>query len=121
MSKSAAVLEALFRLLTRSSFAPTQDKYQLRPLLYYQPSTKKDPERLIIQYSRRNLTGYLDCKRSSKIPALTEAQAEALDAVHYTAEKHSISLDFRKGDIQFANNLSILHARGAFTDSRDKQ
>ena len=117
MSKSAAVLEALFRLLTRSSFAPTQDKYQLRPLLYYQPSTKKDPERLIIQYSRRNLTGYLDCKRSSKIPALTEAQAEALDALHYTAEKYNLGIDFQKGDIQYINNLSIFHARDGYVDS----
>ncbi|GKZ35500.1 hypothetical protein AbraIFM66950_006162 [Aspergillus brasiliensis] len=102
-------------------FAPTGDVYKLRPLLYYQPATDTDPERLIIQYSRRNLTGYLDCKRSAHIPPLTEAQAEALDAVHFTAEKHAITLDFHKGDIQFANNLSILHARGAFTDSGEKQ
>ncbi|OJJ35024.1 hypothetical protein ASPWEDRAFT_110117 [Aspergillus wentii DTO 134E9] len=102
-------------------FAPSGDVYKLRPLLYYQPATEADPERLIIQYSRRNLTGYLDCKRSASIPPLTEAQAEALDAVHFTAEKHAIALEFHKGDIQFANNLSILHARGAFTDSREKQ
>lgn len=95
--------------------------YKLRPLLYYQPATETDPERLIIQYSRRNLTGYLDCKRSTGIPPLTEAQAEALDAVHFTAEKHALSLDFHNGDIQFANNLSILHARAAFTDSHEKQ
>lgn len=66
-----------------SSFAPTGDIYKLRPLLYYQPATEADPERLIIQYSRRNLTGYLDCKRSANIPPLTEAQAEALDAVQF--------------------------------------
>ncbi|KZF23907.1 TfdA family taurine catabolism dioxygenase TauD [Xylona heveae TC161] len=99
-------------------FAPAGDQYKLRPLLYYQPATDADPERLIIQYSRRNLTGYMDCKRSANIPPLTEAQAEALDAVHFTAEREAISLDFHKGDIQFANNLSILHARGAFTDSK---
>ncbi|KAJ5987000.1 hypothetical protein N7451_011365 [Penicillium sp. IBT 35674x] len=102
-------------------FAPNGDVYKLRPLLYYQPATEADPERLIIQYSRRNLTGYMDCKRSANIPALTEAQAEALDAVHFTAEQHAISLDFHKGDIQFANNLSILHARGAFTDAPNKR
>ncbi|KAL1861884.1 hypothetical protein Plec18170_000707 [Paecilomyces lecythidis] len=101
-------------------FAQTGDVYKLRPLLYYQPPTGSEPGRLIIQYSRRNLTGYLACKRSANIPPLTEAKAEALDAVHFTAEKYAISLDFRKGDIQFANNLSILHARGGFTDSREK-
>jgi alpha-ketoglutarate-dependent taurine dioxygenase len=63
----------------------------------------------------------MDCKRSANIPSLTEAQAEALDAVHFTAEEHAISLDFRKGDIQFANNLSILHARGAFIDAPNKR
>ncbi|KAE8136503.1 hypothetical protein BDV38DRAFT_283989 [Aspergillus pseudotamarii] len=102
-------------------FAPTGDQYKLRPLLYYQPATDSEPERLIIQYSRRNLTGYWDCKRSANIPPLSDAQAEALDAIHFTAEKHAISLDFHKGDIQFVNNLSILHARGAFTDSIKKQ
>jgi hypothetical protein len=107
--------------IVSSSFAPTGDQYKLRPLLYYQQASESDSERLIIQYSRRNLTGYWDCKRSANIPPLTEAQAEALDAVHFTAEKHAISLDFHKGDIQFANNLSILHAREAFTDSREKQ
>lgn len=107
--------------MTVFSFAPTGDVYKLRPLLYYQPATERGPERLMIQYSRRNLTGYMDCKRSANIPPLTEAQAEALDAIHFTAEAHAVSLDFRKGDIQFANNLSILHARGAFTDSSEKQ
>lgn len=103
------------------SFAPTGDAYKLRPLLYFQPATEGHPDRLSIQYSRRNLTGYMDCKRSATIPQLTEAQAEALDAVHFTAEKYAISLDFHKGDIQFANNLSIMHARAAFTDSAEKK
>lgn len=47
---------------------------------------------------------------------MTEDQAEALDAVHFTAEKHCISLDCKRGDMQFWNNLALLHAREEFKD-----
>ncbi|KAJ6438151.1 taurine catabolism dioxygenase [Purpureocillium lavendulum] len=92
-----------------------------RPLLYHQPSNGSDPERLLIQYARRAFVGYWGLPRSANIPAITEAQAEALDALHYTAEKHAVALEFRPGDIQFVNNLSIFHARGSFRDSAHKQ
>ncbi|KAL3957079.1 hypothetical protein ACCO45_007657 [Purpureocillium lilacinum] len=92
-----------------------------RPLLYHQPATGSDPERLLIQYARRAFVGYWGLPRSANIPAITEAQAEALDALHYTAEKHAVALEFRPGDIQFANNLSIFHARGSFRDSAQNQ
>ncbi|KAM7191607.1 hypothetical protein V8F20_009214 [Naviculisporaceae sp. PSN 640] len=95
--------------------------FTLRPLLYHQPPTNSSPERLIIQYARRSFTGYWGLPRSSNIPPITEAQAEALDALHYTAEKYAVSLDFHQGDIQYANNLSIFHARAAFRDSEEKQ
>jgi hypothetical protein len=59
--------------------------------------------------------------RSSSIPPITEAQAEALDTLHFLAEKHALSLDFQKGDIQFVNNLSIFHARDGFKNTAEKQ
>ncbi len=37
------------------------------------------------------------------------------------AEKYAVSLDFRQGDIQYVNNLGILHAREGFRNSLDKQ
>lgn len=52
---------------------------------------------------------------------MTEAQAEALDALHFLAEKHRILLDFKQGDIQYINNLSIFHAREGFTDTLEQQ
>jgi hypothetical protein len=76
---------------------------------------------LIIQYARRSFTGYWGLPRSSNIPPITEAQAEALDTLHYTAEKYAASLDFHQGDIQYANNLSIFHARAGFRDSKEMQ
>ncbi|TEA20261.1 Taurine hydroxylase-like protein SAT17 [Colletotrichum sidae] len=95
--------------------------YSSRPLLHFQPAENGKPQRLIIQYARRSFTGYWGLPRSSDIPPITEAQAEALDALHFAAEKYAASLDFHQGDIQYANNLSIFHARGGLVDSDEKQ
>lgn len=88
--------------------------YTLRPLLYHEGG------HAIIQYSRRHFTGYLTQKRSTNIPPITEEQAEALDAVHFLAEKHSLGLNFQKGDIQYINSLGLLHARDAFRDDEEQ-
>lgn len=81
-----------------------------KPLLYYLD------EKIIIKYARRYFVGYKGLPRSSNIPPITEAQAEVLDAIHFLAEKFSAHLNFQKGDIQYINKLSILHARDAFRD-----
>lgn len=75
----------------------------------------------MIQYARRYFTGFLAQPRSADIPPITEAQAEALDALHFLAEEHSAALDFQKGDVQYVNNLSIFHARNGFTDAPGKE
>ncbi|KAJ5937919.1 hypothetical protein N7454_004261 [Penicillium verhagenii] len=95
--------------------------YTLRPLLYHQPATDTAPERVLIQYARRYFTGFLSQPRSADIPPITEAQAEALDALHFLAEKHRAALDFQKGDVQYVNNLSIFHARNGFKDGPGKE
>lgn len=102
-------------------FGNHDQPYILTPLLSFQPATDTDPERLVIQYARRSFTGYWGLPRSANIPPITEAQAEALDALHFTAEKYAASLDFHQGDIQYVNNLSIFHARAGFVDSEEKQ
>lgn len=84
--------------------------YTKRPLLY------NEDGHIIIQYSRRHFTGYGLQKRSPHIPPISEAQAEALDALHFAAEKHSLGLNFQKGDIQYINSLGLLHSRDAFRD-----
>ncbi|WPH01853.1 Clavaminate synthase-like protein [Acrodontium crateriforme] len=121
----AATRPDLIRVLSEiwvvEEFGKRGKTHSLRPLLYHQAATKKSSERLIIQYARRYFTGYWGLPRSPDIPPITEAQAEALDALHFTAEKYAASLDFHKGDIQFVNNLSILHARNGFRDSEEKQ
>ncbi|KAK6525436.1 hypothetical protein TWF694_005573 [Orbilia ellipsospora] len=84
--------------------------YVQKPLLFY------EDDKIVIQYSRRNFTGYQAHKRNPEIPPITEAQAEALDALHYTAEKYCLKLNFQKGDIQYINSWALLHARDAFRD-----
>jgi hypothetical protein len=76
---------------------------------------------MIIQYARRYFTGYQGLPRSPSIPPISEAQAEALDTLHFLADKHALALDFQKGDIQFVNNMSIFHARDGFTNTPGKQ
>ncbi len=44
----------------------------------------------------------------------------ALETVQRIAEQVSIELDHQAGDVQFVNNLAILHARNSFTDSPEK-
>ena len=95
--------------------------YSERPLLFYQQPTETSPERMIIQYARRTFTGFQGLPRSKQIPPITEAQAEALDSLHFLAERFAVTLDFKKGDIQFVNNLSIFHARDGFRNSQVKQ
>ena len=76
--------------------------------------------KLVIQYFRRLFTGYGKLPRPNTIPSITEAQAEALDTFEFCAAENCLYLDFKKGDIQYINNLSIFHAREAYTDSEKK-
>jgi alpha-ketoglutarate-dependent taurine dioxygenase len=39
-----------------------------------------------------------------------------MDTLEFLARKHCISMQLQKGDIQWANNLGVLHARDAFKD-----
>jgi hypothetical protein len=103
------------------SFGRPGRPYTNRPLLFHQPATDKTPERVIIQYARRTYTGFQALPRTPTIPPITEAQAEALDALHFTAERFSLGLDFQKGDVQYINNLVTFHARDGFVDSPEQQ
>ncbi|KAF8536098.1 hypothetical protein BDD12DRAFT_781852 [Trichophaea hybrida] len=90
--------------------------YYLRPIMYF-----TSEQRLIMQFFRRSYTGFGSLPRPANIPPITEAQAEALDALHFMSEENSISMDLQKGDIQYINNLSIFHARDAYIDSEENK
>ena len=76
---------------------------------------------MILNFSRRILTGAPVSPRTPGIPPITEAQAEALDAVHFTALKHQLSIPMQRGDLRFINNHAVLHSRDAFEDSDQSQ
>ena len=111
----------LLQITDECSFGDPTHPYTKRPLLYHQQATSSTPERVVIQYARRYFTGFLAQPRSKDIPPITEAQAEALDALHFTAEKHSAALDFQKGDVQYINNLSVFHSRNGIVDEPGKE
>jgi hypothetical protein len=82
-----------------------------RPVLYHHKG------KIIFSFSRRLLVGHPpNDPRTVGIPGLTEAQAEALDAVHFAARKYEIRPTMRKGDLRFINNMGLLHCRDAFED-----
>ncbi|KAK6335780.1 hypothetical protein TWF730_003157 [Orbilia blumenaviensis] len=84
------------------------EAYYDRPLLWYEDG------RPILFVARRPFTG----SNAEDTPQpLTLLQAEALDSVHFTAERHSIRVQLQKGDIQFMNNLAVVHSREEFRDA----
>ncbi|KAI0115734.1 hypothetical protein GGR51DRAFT_360692 [Nemania sp. FL0031] len=83
-----------------------------RALMYYHKG------KLITSFSRRLLVGHLPFEaRTPGIRGLTERQAEALDAVHFTAKRHEIKPTIVEGDLRFINNMGILHRREAFENN----
>ena len=90
--------------------------YYRRALLYFEDG------KVILNVSRRLLVGHAPrVPRSDGIPGLTEAQAEALDALHVIAEKHEIRPTMEKGDMRFFNNMGILHRREAFENDENSE
>lgn len=89
--------------------------------MFHHPATETTPERVSLQYGRRYFVGFGDLPRSPEIPPISEAQAEALDALHFLGEKFCVNTHFQKGDIQYVNNVALFHARDGFTDSEEKR
>ncbi|BCR89146.1 TauD/TfdA family dioxygenase [Aspergillus chevalieri] len=110
----------LVRVLAQEWVIPSakNDTLHKRPLLFYQQPTASTPERVIIQFSRRSFSGFGNVPQSKY---LTAAQAEALDALHFLADELHISMKLRKGDIQFINNLAVLHARRDYVDDEERR
>lgn len=76
--------------------------------------------KVITSFSRRLLVGHLPFEaRTPGIPGLTEAQAEALDAVHFIAKRHEIKTRMVKGDLRFVNNMAVMHRREQFENNDD--
>ncbi|KAI0152987.1 TfdA family taurine catabolism dioxygenase TauD [Xylariaceae sp. FL1272] len=115
------LIHTLSEIWDMEVFEKAAKQWTERPLLYLLPATEKTPERVALQYGRRYFVGFGSLPRSENIPPITEAQAEALDTLHFTGEKFCVNTEFQKGDMQYVNNLSIFHARDGFVDKGDKQ
>ncbi|KAJ8132020.1 hypothetical protein O1611_g1602 [Lasiodiplodia mahajangana] len=102
-------------------FEKSDKQYTKRPLVFHFPATDSTPERIALQYARRYFVGFGALPRNPNIPPITEAQAEALDTLHFLGDKFCVNTDFQKGDMQYINNLAIFHARDGFTDTPEKQ
>ncbi|KAJ5948583.1 hypothetical protein N7454_001890 [Penicillium verhagenii] len=89
-----------------------------RPLLVYQAACGEAPERVILQFSRRSFSGFGTHAHSHM---LTPLQLEALDALHFLAEKFHVSMKLKTGDMQFINNLSMIHARNSYVDDSENR
>ena len=74
-------------------------------------------DKLITSFSRRLLVGHAPYEgRTPGIPRLNDAQAEAIDAVHFVAKKYEMQTLHQKGDIRFLNNMALMHRREAYVD-----
>ncbi|KAF5018827.1 hypothetical protein F66182_9190 [Fusarium sp. NRRL 66182] len=83
--------------------------YYLAPVLTFHDGkllASLDPHRLGPHPSMAN----------SNIPALTEEQIHALQAVSDAASRSELQLKLETGDLLFFNNLALVHRRDAYTD-----
>jgi hypothetical protein len=93
------------------------NSYGRDPLYYNRALLYQAGGKAILNFSRRILTGHINEPRTLNIPSLSEAQAEALDAVHFIANENHIKLSMEEGDMKFINNMGLLHGRDAFFDN----
>lgn len=103
------------------SFEKADKQWTERPLMFHSEAKDSRPERIALQYARRYFVGFGALPRSPDIPPISEAQAEALDTLHFLGDKFCVNTDFQKGDMQYVNNLAVFHARDGFTDSPEKK
>lgn len=55
-------------------------------------------------------------QKLADVPPLSTNRIAALDAFQKIAHQQALNMLLKRGDIQFANNLTVLHARKAFDD-----
>jgi hypothetical protein len=66
------------------------------------------------QLVKAPLLGSPRIPRDASMPQLSVDQLHALDVVEGLAKRFCVKLNRQQGDIQFINNLSIMHARSAY-------
>ncbi|KAF2740994.1 Clavaminate synthase-like protein [Polyplosphaeria fusca] len=74
----------------------------------------------ICQLVKAPLVGGAKLPRSESMPSLTAEQLHALAAVEQLAQQFCTKIDRQSGDIQFINNLGVMHARAAYDHGRKR-
>jgi len=110
-AKRPDVLKTLAEIWVLDTFKD----YRKSPPLSVPFLDRVDGESVLLRFSRYPITGW-QRKRNPALPAPTQAQLEAIDAVQFTAAANSVPLPMGKGDIVFVNDMAILHAREAFSE-----
>ncbi|KAI1484381.1 hypothetical protein F5X96DRAFT_693150 [Biscogniauxia mediterranea] len=88
--------------------------YYQRAIMYHEDG------KLLVNFSKQSLVGQNSINpRTPGIPGLTEAQAEALDALDYIGSQNEYNQASAKGDIRLFNNLALMHRRAPYTDGGD--
>jgi len=90
-------------------------RFKNMPLFYFLDG------KLIANYQKRPLRGTKEEPRDPRLTPLTVQQEQALKTVDHLAYNNAIAVGQRPGDINFFNNLAILHARSAFFDDADQK
>jgi hypothetical protein len=78
-------------------------------------------QNVLFSFSRRPLVGNASSPRSADIPDLPSSHVEAINAIHFAAERHALSMKLQPGDLLVWNNLALMHGRTGFTDSPENK
>jgi len=105
------ILQQPFYFDTRGQH-PTGLKIQTCPIFNFHQGF------LSVLYKRRYL---FSAQRFPEVPKLTEQQIEALDLFEEICNDPNVQLSFymEPGDLQIANNFSVLHSRTKYQDHSD--
>lgn len=94
--------------------------YDFQPPRHVRPLQRLDSDKvpILIRFSRYGILGW-QRQRNPDLPAPTEDQIEAADAIQFIAMKNAFKLSPKKGDLLFANDMALVHAREGFDDGGD--
>lgn len=90
------------------------------PYLELGPTLLFSKGKPMCQLVKAPLLGTPMIRRDPTMPSVTTRQMHAMHAVEELSKRFCTKVDRKQGDIQFFNNLSILHARGAYQGSNGK-
>lgn len=90
------------------------------PYLELGPTLLFSKGKPMCQLVKAPLLGTPSIPRNPSMPTVSVEQKHAMQAVGELAKRFCAKLDRKQGDIQFINNLSIMHAREAYHGAKGK-